>query len=239
MPLIHFFTSKLIVCRHGKSGKRCIARRTPPSNRIHRIITGIEWDRKEGAYKSFLLHHDHSKEEKEERSPMVGVETVAEGTQKKREREEKINEVVANMTRQCNVPHQIGEVPFCSPMTHLFPSCSNLDLFIHWRASQGVIYLYVNARCMCMCACRGMGAADEVATKQRSRFGWMQQEKEEGRQLAQLCPHMRWHMYSPSESMGVCSWPLFRSGSSLTNACRAWRQRKRALLKHPHACMHA
>ena len=49
---------------------------------------------------------------------MVGVETVAEGTQKKeREREEKINEVVANMTRQCNVmPHQIAdEVSFSLP----------------------------------------------------------------------------------------------------------------------------
>ena len=142
------------------------------------------------------------------------------------------------MTRQCNVPHQIGEVPFCSPMTHLFPSCSNLDLFIHWRASQGVIYLYVNARCMCMCACRGMGAADEVATKQRSRFGWMQQEKEEGRQLAQLCPHMRWHMYSPSESMGVCSWPLFRSGSSLTNAMQGLEAKEKGAFEAP-PCMHA
>ena len=65
-----------------------------------------------------MLHHDHSKEEKEEKSPMVGVKTAAEGTpQKKKKKKRGENEVVANMTRQCNVmPHQIAdEVSFSLP----------------------------------------------------------------------------------------------------------------------------
>jgi len=82
-----------------------------------------------------------------------------------------------------------------------------------------------------------MGAADEVETKQRNRFGWMQQEKEEGRQLAQLCPHMRWHMYSPSESMGVCSWPLFRSGSSLTNAMQGLEAKEKGTFEAPQCVL--
>jgi len=36
-----------------------------------------------------LLHHDHSKEEKEERSPMVGVKTAAEGTPQKKKKRRK------------------------------------------------------------------------------------------------------------------------------------------------------
>jgi hypothetical protein len=56
-------------------------------NQIDRIIAGIKWNRKEGAYRSFLLHHDHSKEEKEEISPMVGGgDSIAEGTKKREEK---------------------------------------------------------------------------------------------------------------------------------------------------------
>jgi hypothetical protein len=38
-----------------------------------------------------------------------------------------------------------------------------------------------------------MGAADEVATKQRNRFGCMDATRKGG-EAAQLCPHMRWHI---------------------------------------------
>ena len=43
--------------------------------------------------------------------------------------------------------------------------------------------------------------------------------------------------YSPSASMGVCSWPLFRSGSSLTNAMQGLEAKEKGTFEAPQCVL--